>query len=171
MRIVVKVGTSTLAHPTGRLNIQRPKSEPQPQKAEAQTPKVEAPTPRVEAPIPQIAVPVAVAPKAEPKVEVSAPAVAERVEAAPEQPAHTSLKYRIVGELFNAYVVVELGEKMLLVDKHAAHERVIFERLKAGMKKGDRASQLLMLPLEVMLTSDEVSVIDEYRGEIEAVGF
>ena len=148
-----------------------PKSEPQPQKAEAQTPKVEAPTPRVEAPIPQIAVPVAVAPKAEPKVEVSAPAVAERVEAAPEQPAHTSLKYRIVGELFNAYVVVELGEKMLLVDKHAAHERVIFERLKAGMKKGDRASQLLMLPLEVMLTSDEVSVIDEYRGEIEAVGF
>ena len=87
----------------------------------------------------------------------------------PERAA--TLKYRIVGELFNSYVVVELGEKMLLIDKHAAHERVIFERLKAGMKSQDPTSQLLLLPLEVMLTSDEVAVIDEYRHEIEAVGF
>ena len=82
-----------------------------------------------------------------------------------------SLKYRIVGELFNSYVVVELGEKMLLIDKHAAHERVIFERLKAGMKSQAPTSQLLLLPLEVMLTSDEVAIIEEYRREIEAVGF
>ena len=82
-----------------------------------------------------------------------------------------SLSHRIVGELFNAYVVVETGEKMLLVDKHAAQERVIFEQLKAGMKDKERVSQLLMLPLEVMMTSDEVSVLDEYRSEIEAVGF
>ena len=82
-----------------------------------------------------------------------------------------SLKYRIVGEMFNSYVVVEFGEKMLLIDKHAAHERVIFEQLKAGMREKDHASQLLMLPLEVMMTSDEVAVISEYRSEIEAVGF
>ncbi len=82
-----------------------------------------------------------------------------------------SLKYRIVGELFNSYVVVELEEKMLLIDKHAAHERVIFEQLKAGMKNRERASQLLMLPLDVMMTSEEVSLISEYRAEIEAVGF
>ena len=60
---------------------------------------------------------------------------------------------------------------MLLIDKHAAHERVIFERLKAGMRSHERASQLLLLPLEVMLTSDEVAIIDQYRPEIEAVGF
>ena len=82
-----------------------------------------------------------------------------------------SLEYRIVGELFNSYVVVEMGEKMLLIDKHAAHERVIFEQLKAGMKDKEHVSQLLMLPLDVMMTSDEVAVLLEYRSEIEAVGF
>ncbi|MBO5415021.1 MAG: DNA mismatch repair endonuclease MutL [Clostridia bacterium] len=95
-----------------------------------------------------------------------------RNEAVREAPQATkSLSYRIVGELFNSYVVVELGEKMLLIDKHAAHERVIFERLKAGMRDKQHASQLLMLPIEVMMTTDEVAVLSEYRAEIEAVGF
>ena len=46
-----------------------------------------------------------------------------------------------------------------------------FEKLKAGMKKNDRPSQLLMIPIDVMLTSDEVHIISEYRKEIEAIGF
>ncbi len=88
-----------------------------------------------------------------------------------QAPSANPLKYRIVGEVFNSYVVVELGEKMLLVDKHAAHERVIFEKLKSGMREKEHFSQLLMLPLDVMMTCDEVAVISEYRAEIEAVGF
>ena len=95
----------------------------------------------------------------------------EMKETPPQTPATNSLKYRIVGEVFNSYVVVELGEKMLLVDKHAAHERVIFEGLKAGMREKEHFSQLLMLPLDVMMISDEVAVISEYRDEIESVGF
>ena len=82
-----------------------------------------------------------------------------------------SLSYRIVGELFNSYVVVELAEKMLLIDKHAAHERVIFEGFKAAMRNAEPTSQLLMLPLEIMMTSDEVAALNEYRAEIEAIGF
>lgn len=81
------------------------------------------------------------------------------------------IPHRVVGELFNCYVVVELEDKFLLVDKHAAHERINFEKLKAGMKKTDRPAQLLMLPIDVMLTSDEVQIIAEYRTEVEAVGF
>ena len=81
------------------------------------------------------------------------------------------LDHRILGELFNSYIVVEFGDKMLLIDKHAAHERVIFEQLKAGMKGGEPNSQLLILPIEVMMTSAEVDVISEYRPEIEALGF
>ncbi len=80
-------------------------------------------------------------------------------------------QYRIVGEAFNAYVIVELDEKLLLIDKHAAHERIIFEQLKANMYSSEVPSQLLMLPIEVMLMSDEVAAIEEYRREIEAVGF
>ncbi len=102
---------------------------------------------------------------------VTEQAVEVRYESRATDTESKPLAYRIVGELFNSYVVVELGEKMLLIDKHAAHERVIFEQLKAGMKDKERVSQLLMLPLEVMMTSDEVSIIDEYRSEIEAVGF
>ena len=88
----------------------------------------------------------------------------EEIEIAP-------IPHRVVGELFNCYVVVELEDKFLLVDKHAAHERINFEKLKAGMKKNERPSQFLMIPIDVMLTSEEVHIISEYRAEIEALGF
>ena len=83
----------------------------------------------------------------------------------------TMVQYRIIGEAFNSYIIVEVGDKLLLIDKHAAHERIIFEQLKANMYSADVPSQLLMLPVEVMLMSDEVSAIEEYRREIESVGF
>ena len=79
--------------------------------------------------------------------------------------------YRIVGEAFNSYVIVEVGEKMLIIDKHAAHERIIFEELKANMYSADVPSQLLMIPVEVMLMSDEVAALEQYRSELEATGF
>lgn len=83
-----------------------------------------------------------------------------------------SLDHRIIGEAFNAYVIVENGDRILLIDKHAAHERIIFEQLKAGLKNSEnKASQLLMLPLEVMMTGDEIQTLCEYRAEIEAIGF
>ena len=82
-----------------------------------------------------------------------------------------SLSYRIIGEAFNSYVIVERGDVMLLVDKHAAHERIIFEGLKEGLRNASVTSQMLMVPLEVMMTSDEIQTLAEYRGEIEAIGF
>ena len=82
-----------------------------------------------------------------------------------------TLDYRIIGEAFHAYVLVEVGDKLLVVDKHAAHERILFEQLKAGMRDQSKTSQMLMLPIEVMLTSDEIETLLQYREEIEAVGF
>ncbi|MBQ8258307.1 MAG: DNA mismatch repair endonuclease MutL [Clostridia bacterium] len=102
------------------------------------------------------------------------PPVTEEIAPTPEPVPEVPIipfSYRIVGEIFNCYVVVEIGEKVLLVDKHAAHERINFERLKAAMKATEPSSQLLMIPLDVMLTSDEVHILDEYRGEIESLGF
>ena len=81
------------------------------------------------------------------------------------------LEYRIIGEAFNSYVLVEVGEKLLVIDKHAAHERVLFEKLRAGMNERNKGSQMLMLPIEVMLTSDEIQTLSDFRDEIEAVGF
>ena len=85
--------------------------------------------------------------------------------------APVAVHYKIVGEAFNSYIIVEVEGKLLLIDKHAAHERIIFEQLKKNMYSASVASQLLMLPVEVMLMSDEVSAIEEYRPEIESVGF
>ncbi len=97
----------------------------------------------------------------------------ELVEPQPQiKPQPKKLYYKIIGEAFNSYVLVEREDRLLLIDKHAAHERIIFEQLKAQMKSGkERASQLLMLPVEIMMTSDEIQTLMEYRGEIEAVGF
>ena len=80
-------------------------------------------------------------------------------------------EYRILGEAFNSYVFVESEDRVLVIDKHAAHERVLFEDLRARMKEVESASQLLMLPIEVMLTTDELQAIENYREEIEKIGF
>ena len=114
--------------------------------------------------------------------EISSPRVAEQIVeiSAPTAPVpksfveeqkQESLEYRIIGEAFNSYVIVERGSEMLLVDKHAAHERIIFEQLKEGLKDATVNSQMLMLPIEIMMTSDEIQAICDFREEIEAVGF
>ena len=106
-----------------------------------------------------------------PRYDVKAKVTEEAVSREEHTSTYESIPYRVVGELFNCYVVVELRDKFLLVDKHAAHERINFERLKAGMKKNERPSQLLIVPIDIMLTSDEVHTVAEYRAEIEALGF
>jgi DNA mismatch repair protein MutL len=61
---------------------------------------------------------------------------------------------------------------MLVIDKHAAHERVIFEDLKAIRRADGRVqSQMLMLPITVILSKEELVVAEEYRQELESVGF
>ena len=119
---------------------------------------------------------------AEPVQEKSAP-VQEPVAPAQEKTAPVQEKpaqeeapreipsYRIVGEVFHSYVIVECEDKMLLVDKHAAHERILFEQLKAGLHQVAPTSQLLMLPVEVMMTSGEVEALKEYGDELARIGF
>ena len=115
----------------------------------------------------------------------SAPVIAEapkeeippqKAEVAPqiqEKPIEkpTKIEYTIIGEVFNSYIIVQVEEKMLIIDKHAAHERIIFEQLKKNMYSQEVSSQLLMLPVDVMLMSDEVAAIEEYREELQSVGF
>ncbi len=79
--------------------------------------------------------------------------------------------WRIIGEAFNSYIIVERAEKIILIDKHAAHERIIFERLKANMRNANIASQMLLLPIDTMLRSDEIGMLEQYRREIESTGF
>ena len=85
----------------------------------------------------------------------------------PEIPEH-----KIIGEAFDCYVMVQMENTLLVIDKHAAHERIIFEDLKKSRAQDGRiASQALMLPITVILQSDELAAAAEYRDEICSIGF
>ena len=90
----------------------------------------------------------------------------------PTEPEVSLPLYRLIGEAFDFYVIVELDGELLLIDKHAAHERILFEQLKENMKKDGRiASQTLLLPIRVRLSEAESAAAIEYKNEIESVGF
>ncbi len=80
-------------------------------------------------------------------------------------------EYRILGEAFKAYIGVECDNTVLLVDKHAAHERILFEQMKNIMRAQRGAGQLLLIPFEVALSDEEYTSLAEYRADIENVGF
>lgn len=78
-------------------------------------------------------------------------------------------KIRVVGEIFNCYIIIEKGSDMILIDKHAAHERIIFEKLRHGKKY--YASQNLLKPLVINLEKDEYSAVIENFELLEKSGF
>lgn len=95
----------------------------------------------------------------------AAPAVkAEPIETVPEKPS-----YRIVGEVFRTYILVEQGDKMLIIDKHAAHERMIFNRLSSTDFSQD--SQMLLLPVSVTLSGKEYAAVLENLEVFRKGGF
>ena len=148
-----------------------PKEAPEIVKNETRVPTVEEPKETVPAPAP---VPQKVEEKAEEKAEKKTEdqtnsALCTLHSALPEPPAVPF--YRIVGEVFNSYVIVQVEEKMLIIDKHAAHERILFEQLKKGLAEVEVVSQMLMLPIDVMMTSGEVEALKQYNDELEKIGF
>ena len=84
-----------------------------------------------------------------------------------EMPAQ--IPWRLVGELYNTYIIVEQGEDAFLIDKHAAHERILFEKLKSNQET--ISSQTLLTPLPCRLSPDEVAVILSNRDMIAQLGF
>lgn len=79
--------------------------------------------------------------------------------------------YRIAGVAFNCYIFVEMTDKMLVIDKHAAHERIIFEDMKKNQKAGAKNAQMLLIPLTVTLSSDEIGAVISFEDDIKSIGF
>lgn len=84
----------------------------------------------------------------------------------PEQEEHPE-NIRVIGELFKTYILCESGESLILIDKHAAHERINFERFK---KERDTDVQLLLEPKAVFLPPEEYDAVSKYRARLESVG-
>ena len=77
--------------------------------------------------------------------------------------------HKIVGELFKKYIVVELDEEVLLIDKHAAHERMIFDRLKETA--AGPAAQTLLEPVPLRLSGEDAELLTANAELLSSLGF
>ena len=111
--------------------------------------------------------------KAEPKENYTPTSTPVKEIPLPEIRVEDSIpKYKFIGEAFNCYLLVEYEGAMLVIDKHAAHERVIFEDLKKITERdGCVASQALLLPVTVIMSPDEIACAAESMNELNLVGF
>lgn len=76
---------------------------------------------------------------------------------------------RVIGELFATYILAQIGETFVLIDKHAAHERILYNRLKGSGGSLDR--QYLLTALPVTLSHAEHEAVMEQKEELERLGF
>ncbi len=93
-------------------------------------------------------------------------------EEAPEQttlPLPAEIPWRMVGELYQSYIIVEQGEEAFLIDKHAAHERILFEKLKAHQEK--ISAQLLLSPIPVRLSAEGAAELLANTDMLLELGF
>ena len=79
--------------------------------------------------------------------------------------------YRIIGQVFETYWLVEFQDNLYIIDQHAAHERVLYERTLAGMKTRDFTSQLISPPIILNLTMPEAQLLETYMDQFTRIGF
>ena len=104
-----------------------------------------------------------------------APVAQEHPVPLPQEPEQQSIampeisQWRLVGELYNSYILVEEGEDAYLIDKHAAHERILFEKLKANQEL--ISSQALLSPIACQIGPESIAVLQENQAVLEELGF
>ncbi len=80
-------------------------------------------------------------------------------------------EYEIIGQLFNTYWLISTGEKLFIMDQHAAHEKVNYERLIKQYHEKNVSSQNLNPPAVLELTPNEMNVLETYREYFNSLGF
>lgn len=80
-------------------------------------------------------------------------------------------KHKIIGQVFDTYWIIEFEEKMYIIDQHAAHEKVLYERLSEQIKNNDVYSQMISPPYILSLTTAEESAVNEHIEQFEELGF
>ncbi len=104
---------------------------------------------------------------AEKKTELISKVENEKIETV--QSVFDEEQFLLVGEAFKTYIICEYKGKLVIIDKHAAHERIIYEKLKS--ESGDRTPQLLLMPVTVTLSKEEYAAVLENTVIISKAGF
>ena len=103
-------------------------------------------------------------PQPEPQIKLPDPEPEQE-----ELPMPKEIPWRMVGELYKSYIIVEQGDNAFLIDKHAAHERILFERLRANPQ--DITSQTLLAPVTVRLRADAAAQLLSKAELLDSLGF
>lgn len=80
-------------------------------------------------------------------------------------------KHKIIGQLFKTYWLVEFEDKLFIIDQHAAHEKVLYERNVKLWKSKEHSSQLISPPLILTLSNKEEEILHTYQSYFEELGF
>ena len=80
-------------------------------------------------------------------------------------------RFRVIGQVFETYWLIEFEEKLLMIDQHAAHEKVNYERLIRQFREKNVVSQTLLPPVIVSLSGQEETAFAENREIFEGLGF
>lgn len=115
------------------------------------------------------------APKARPEAEAAVPIsrTGEQMELFDGKllSREAAVRHEIIGQLFDTYWLVQYGEKLYIIDQHAAHEKVLYERLVKGLKERSFQSQLLSPPIVLNLSMQEEQLFLRYRQCFSDMGF
>ena len=77
--------------------------------------------------------------------------------------------FRVLGEAFRTYIFAEQGDRLLIIDKHAAHERMLYNELQKD--NGASGSQMLLVPVSVTLSKEEYAAVLEHMEVLAQAGF
>jgi DNA mismatch repair protein MutL len=80
-------------------------------------------------------------------------------------------RQRVIGQLAQSYIVTEGEDGMYLIDQHAAHERILLERMVTSLQARKTMSQLLLTPIALELSPGELEAIEEHKAQLEHIGF
>lgn len=79
--------------------------------------------------------------------------------------------HRIIGQLFKTYWLIEYEDKLYIIDQHAAHEKVLYERTMARLHEKEYTSQAISPPIVLSLDAKEQEMLERYRKDIERLGY
>lgn len=80
-------------------------------------------------------------------------------------------RHKIIGQVFDTYWLVEFQDQLYIIDQHAAHERVLYERTLKGMKTREFTSQMISPPILLNLGMQEAQLLSEYMDQFTRIGF
>jgi len=89
----------------------------------------------------------------------------------PPAPIPMYSQLRVIGQIFAGYIALETEEGLLLIDQHAAHERVTFEKLRRELRDGGIRTQAMLAPVSVELNPARASQVHGALSELRAMGF